>query len=94
MDFKGRPVDVASFSMNPFGLYDMTGNVWEWCREPIVAKEGEGGSGGGSGTLMNSQQPIRGGSWHSPATSCTSVFSRSFKPDFKYFTIGFRVVRR
>ncbi len=94
MNFTGHPVDVKSNGTNPFGLYDLLGNVWEWCREPVRADEQAVNNDRISGMLTSSLQPIRGGSWNSPATSCQSTYSRGFPPDFKFHTIGFRVVRR
>ncbi|WP_413207865.1 formylglycine-generating enzyme family protein [Rhodospirillum sp. A1_3_36] len=78
---------------NPWGLYDMLGNVWEWC-----ADLWSGGYGGadpfGKPRLESGKgerhRVVRGGSWDDPARSCRSAIRDWFLPDFRYFNLGFR----
>lgn len=75
----GAPQAVGQKKPNELGLYDMSGNVWEWCQdwyadyktEPKVRKDPEGV---GAGTT----HVIRGGSWDDKAQNCLSAFRRSW----------------
>ena len=83
---------VGSFQPNAFGLFDMHGNVWEWCRdwfgENYYAKSPEKDpSGPPTGTV----RVFRGGSWYDAASLCRSAFRYWDVPTYRDYFLGFRV---
>jgi formylglycine-generating enzyme required for sulfatase activity/serine/threonine protein kinase len=84
---KYAPV-VGQKKANPLGLYDMHGNVWEWCRDRY-AKELVGGTDP-QGPSEGSSRVLRGGSWRDPAGGCRSA-SRGFTPELQHSYVGFRL---
>lgn len=79
---------VRTFASNPWGLYDMHGNVWEWCADCYVAERSDEISDGkGDGVLRT----LKGGSWSEIPKSCRSAKRYHQKPSARYCYIGFRV---
>ena len=76
---------------NPWGLYDMHGNVLEWCQDVYKAYSG-GVALDPQGPMTGSARVYRGGDWYHPKSSCRSAFRFGLTPDNRFFTIGFRVV--
>jgi formylglycine-generating enzyme required for sulfatase activity/uncharacterized caspase-like protein len=88
-----QTTDVGNFPANSFGLYDMHGNVWEWCADHWH-KNYNGAPTDGSAWLTedkNASRLLRGGSWYSNPVNCRSASRCNFSPDFQYFNFGFRV---
>lgn len=86
--------DVGSFPANAFGLYDMHGNVWEWCQD-VEHVEYEGAPTDGSAWLEGGDQErrvLRGGSWNDVPVLCRSALRGWFAPDATSGLVGFRVV--
>ena len=88
-DISGTCV-VASKSPNELGLYDLSGNVWEWCQD-VSGKYGDE-QNNPTGPSLGDYRVIRGGSWHSSAGACRVSFRNSFSPDDKSNILGLRLV--
>ena len=84
---------VGSFHPNPYGLYDMHGNVWEWCKDDWHDPY-QGAPTDGSAWISKSSslKVIRGGSWSSFPAYCRSAFRNDLYPENVSSFIGFRVV--
>ena len=86
----GQTADVGQYSANPWGFFDMDGNVWE-CTADWYATYSSGAQTDPEGPASGSARANRGGSWNSPGTYLRSAHRRSVTPSFYYSDIGFRV---
>lgn len=79
---------------NRFGLFDMHGNVWEWCRD-VWHDNYEGAPSEGSAWIEGGNQNlrvVRGGSWDYPAYGCRSAFRDRANPTIRSPFNGLRIV--
>ncbi len=89
----GCPTPVGSYPVNPFGLYDMTGNVWEFCNDWYGAYPA-GSVTNPTGPASGEVKTIRQGTWDNLAFKCRAAYRGRFKPNDGDYGLGFRVVRR
>ena len=83
--------EVEKKRPNAFGLYDMHGNVREWCRDSYADNLRGGTNPFANGYWRGSSRVYRGGSWHDSANLCRSAYRGRDSPDHRNFRLGFRV---
>jgi formylglycine-generating enzyme required for sulfatase activity len=88
----GQTTAVGSYAANGWGLYDMIGNVWEWCQDWYGVYPG-GSVIDPQGPVAGSTKVFRGGRWGIDAVLCRSAFRVSDRdPGYRSERVGFRVV--
>ena len=92
----GQTHPVGQKSPNAFGLYDMHGNVWEWCQDVWHGNYDDAPSDGSAWEQGGdaSRRLLRGGSWINLTACCRSAFRLNDNPDYRYDLIGVRVLAR
>ncbi|WP_292994388.1 formylglycine-generating enzyme family protein [Nitrosomonas sp.] len=91
-EYREQTIAVKELYCNDWGLYQMHGNVWEWCQdrvgdypaEPVIDPQGpESGD----------SRVLRGGSWDRHGRYCRSAHRSLHDPSYRYDSFGFRLVR-
>ncbi|MGW0769655.1 formylglycine-generating enzyme family protein [Streptomyces sp. NPDC002676] len=77
----GRIHSVGGKQPNAWGLYDMLGNVWDWCWDVYDAE------------VYGAYRVLRGGGWADEHWSCRASVRRRSHPTFRIDDVGFRIVR-
>ncbi|MEG4801659.1 bifunctional serine/threonine-protein kinase/formylglycine-generating enzyme family protein [Microcoleus sp. ARI1-B5] len=91
--YRQKTTTVGSFPPNTFGLYDMHGNVWEWCQDVWhdnyngTPTDGSAWETGGDSKF----RVLRGGSWFDKAVHCRTAYRHRLSVDGSYRHRGFRV---
>ncbi len=79
---------------NELGLYDMSGNVWQWCSDWFDEKYySTGPSNNPKGAASGASRSLRGGSWWGPLKDCRVANRDLYPPDSKDDDVGFRIAR-
>ena len=95
-EYREQTTPVNKFLPNNFGLYDMHGNVWEWCEDgwhenyQNAPREGSAWNENDSQINLNIRS-LRGGSWNSYSGRCRSAYRYKFIADYRCNYFGFRL---
>jgi formylglycine-generating enzyme required for sulfatase activity len=90
--YREKTTLVGSFSPNPWGLYDMHGNVYEWCWDWYRCYSSNA-QADPKGASSGPYRVIRGGGWRNYAQGLRSAGRVSFTPSIRDHGVGFRVAR-
>jgi serine/threonine protein kinase len=89
--YRRQTTEVGQYPANPWGFFDLHGNVWEWCQDVYVQR-----LPGGLDPLVEGnslQRVVRGGCWNAQGRQLRSSQRHRHTRSLKSYTIGFRIVR-
>jgi formylglycine-generating enzyme required for sulfatase activity len=93
-EYREKTTEVGTFSANSFGLYDMHGNVLEWCEDDFHSDYRDApkdGSAWVESDRENARKLLRGGSWNNTPVNCRSASRYDFTRVIRDDLVGFRV---
>jgi eukaryotic-like serine/threonine-protein kinase len=95
--YRQKITPVGSFPPNLFGLYDLHGNLWQWCLDEWVdnydyAATDESARGDVNSRDGNKNRLLRGGSWNARASDCRAADRTHELSSIRYGNVGFRIV--
>lgn len=85
------PVGAFPTGASPYGILDMSGNVWEWTRS-LSKRYPYGPADGREGLTAKAARVVRGGSFSNPHPNVRAAYRLNLVPDNRYYNLGFRVV--
>jgi formylglycine-generating enzyme required for sulfatase activity len=88
--YRQQTAPVGSFPANAWGLFDMHGNVWEWCAD-LYDPYSSGDSKDPKGSNFRKARVLRGGAWHSQPGRCRAANRDWLTPGLRNAYTGFRV---
>ncbi|MBW7995837.1 MAG: formylglycine-generating enzyme family protein [Candidatus Glassbacteria bacterium] len=91
---ENKPRTVARKQENPYGLFDMHGNVFEWCQDYFDTYNCGTQTDPTGPDRMGYYKVVRGGSWASQPVELRSAHRGARQPGSATYTVGFRIVRR
>jgi formylglycine-generating enzyme required for sulfatase activity len=93
-EYRGHTLPVEMFIPNPFGLYQVHGNVSDWVEDCWNASYQGAPADGSARTSQNcARHVLRGGSWYDAPDVLRAAHRAGFYPGYRSGTIGFRVAR-
>ncbi len=91
--YRQETTEVGEFPANPFGLFDMCGNAWEWCQDEWHGNYNQAPNNGSAWfDGINEYRLLRGGSWIDNAGYCRSMARHGRAYAYSYLNVGFRLV--
>jgi formylglycine-generating enzyme len=94
-EYRGQPEPVKALPANPWGLYQMHGNVWEWCADArrTYSADAATNPSGAMGKEVK-EFAVRGGSWDFDARIARSAYRNRIGRGYRYVNLGFRFALR
>jgi len=90
----GQTCEVGKYALTGWGVKDMHGNVWEWCRDYFADDYYRvSPTDDPPGPSKGDTRVLRGGGWESPGALCRSACRHHAEPSHRFNTVGFRVMR-
>ena len=93
----GKTHPVGEKKPNVFGLYDLSGNVWEWVQDcwhdNYVQAPGDGSAWQEQNNGDCNRRVLRGGSWNNRRDALRSAYRNGYNPDYRIYFIGFRLAQ-
>lgn len=89
--YRSQTAPVGSYPPNAFGIYDMHGNVWEWCEDTYHTNYNGAPTDGAAWVEKSGEKVVRGGSWLSNGSALRSAVRDKMDVGGRFSAVGFRV---